>query len=62
MWALIFIFYYDAAPYVEEVSKHADMVECFYAREKLSEDIGRGNGYFNGGQQALCVNLGDEKV
>ena len=55
MWVLVFIYLYDTVPYVEKVSGHESMVECFYAREALSEDVGKGGGYFNPGQQALCL-------
>ena len=59
MWALVFIYFYDASPYVELVSYHADITECFFAREDLSEEVGRGMGYFNAGQQALCINMNE---
>lgn len=59
MWVLVFIYFYDTIPYVEAVSKHDSMTECFHARELLSEDAGKGGGYFNPGQQALCINMGE---
>ena len=59
MWALVFIYFYDASPYVELVTYHNDMTECFYAREALSEEVGKGNGYFNPGQQAICINMNE---
>jgi len=32
-----------------------DMYECFDARERLSETVGIGQGYFGPGQQAVCI-------
>jgi len=60
MWALVFVYFYDTVPYVEAVTVHTSMVECFYAREALSDEVGKGNGYFAAGQQALCINLGED--
>lgn len=62
MWVLVFIYFYDNIPFVEEVSKHESMTECFHARELLSEDVGKGGGYFNSGEQALCINIGENDV
>ena len=33
----------------------ADMNECFEARDMLSYQVGKGNGYFFPGSQAVCV-------
>jgi hypothetical protein len=33
------------------------MENCFLAREALSVDVGKGNGYFKDGQQALCIKM-----
>ena len=57
MWVLIFVYFYDATPYVEKVSQHKDMTTCFYAREKLSEEVGNSLGYFKLGQQAMCIRM-----
>tara|TARA_X000001036_G_scaffold102743_1_gene96002 strand:- start:278 stop:466 length:189 start_codon:yes stop_codon:yes gene_type:complete len=62
MWVLVFVYFYDATPYVEKVSQHRDMNECFYAREALSEEVGRGNGYFLPEQQAICINMNETKL
>jgi hypothetical protein len=35
------------------------MTECFQAREALSEEVGKGSGYFKAGQQALCIGMAD---
>ncbi len=60
MWALVFIYFYDTVPYVEAVTVHTSMTECFQSREALSADVGKGNGYFKAGQQALCINLNED--
>ena len=62
MWVLVFVYFYDATPYVEKVSQHRDMNECFYAREALSEEVGKGNGYFLPEQQAICINMNETKL
>jgi hypothetical protein len=62
MWALVFIYFYDTIPYAELVTKHDTMTECFYAREALSDDVGKGGGYFKSGQQALCINLTERSI
>jgi hypothetical protein len=59
MWALVFIYFYDTMPYVELVTTHSTMTECFYAREALADEVGKGDGYFKAGQQALCVSVGE---
>ena len=60
MWTLVFIYLYDAIPYAETVTIHDTMTECFQAREKLSEEVGKVNGYFDVGQQAICINMNPE--
>lgn len=60
MWALVFIYFYDASPYVELVTYHEDMIECFFAREALAEEVGKGAGYFQPGQQAICINMNEK--
>ena len=57
MWALVFIYFYDTIPYAEYVTSHPTMTECFQAREALSNEVGKGAGYFKSGQQALCIQL-----
>jgi hypothetical protein len=59
MWILVFIYFYDAIPYVEKVSIHGNMVECFQAREALAAEVGKGGGYFKASQQAICINMTD---
>ena len=59
MWILVFIYFYDTFPFAEKVTVHPTMTECFQAREALSEEVGKVGGYFNAGQQALCINIKD---
>ena len=59
MWVLVFIYFYDAMPYVEAVTAHETMTECFYAREALANEVGKGDGYFKAGQQAICINMNE---
>ena len=62
MWVLVFIYFYETIPYVEKVSVHANITECFFAREALSGEVGKGGGYFNLEQQAMCIQVtSDEK-
>jgi hypothetical protein len=62
MWALLFIYFYDATPYVEPVTLHLTMTECFHAREALADEVGKGAGYFKAGQQAICINLNESDI
>ena len=55
MWILLFVYMYEAKPYVEEHSKHSTMVKCFQAREALGKELTNRYGYFDPGQQAICV-------
>tara|TARA_Y100000389_G_scaffold196198_1_gene228743 strand:- start:947 stop:1123 length:177 start_codon:yes stop_codon:yes gene_type:complete len=57
MWVLVFVYFYDTIPYVEKVTKHSSMVECFEARDELSAEVGMGAGYFKAGQQAICIGM-----
>lgn len=60
MWVLVFIYFYDMNPYIEAVTAHTTMTECFRAREALAAEVGHGAGYFKAGQQALCINLSEK--
>jgi len=33
------------------------MTECFEGRDALAADVGKGDGYFKAGQQAICINM-----
>ena len=62
MWVLVFIYFYETVPYVEKVTVADTMINCFKARDALSQQVGRGNGYFIPGQQAVCIPHTDEPV
>jgi hypothetical protein len=55
VWVLVFIYFYETVPYVEKVTVADTMVNCFKARDALSAQIGKGNGYFEPQQQAVCI-------
>ena len=55
MWILVFIYFYETMPYVEKVTVADTMENCFLARDALSMEVGKGDGYFKAGQQAICV-------
>jgi len=57
MWVLVFIYFHETMPYVEKVTVADTMENCFRARDALSADVGKGNGYFLEGQQAICINM-----
>ena len=59
MWTLVFIYFFEVTPYVELVSTHTSMTECFQARESLSEEVGKGIVYFKAEQQAICINMNE---
>ena len=59
MWTLVFIYFFEVTPYVELVSTHTSMTECFQARESLSKEVGKGTGYFKAEQQAICINMNE---
>ena len=57
MWILVFIYFYDTMPYVEKVTVADTMENCFRARHALSMEVGKGDGHFKAGQQAICINM-----
>ena len=61
MWALVFIYFYDRTPYIEPITLHTNMIECFHAREALASEVGKANGHFKAGQQEICINLIDDE-
>ena len=38
------------------------MQDCFSARDSLSNTVGKGSGYFNLGQQAICIRTEDKQL
>jgi hypothetical protein len=59
MWTLVFVFFFEVTPYVELVSTHTSMTDCFHARETLASEVGKANGYFKAEQQAICINMNE---
>lgn len=59
MWTLVFVYFFEVTPYVDLVSTHTSMADCFQAREALSESHGKGVGYFKPEQQAICINMNE---
>ena len=57
MWILVFIYFYDTIPYAEAYDIYTSMTECFEGRDVLAADVGKGDGYFKAGQQAICINM-----
>jgi len=56
MWILVYIVIQAGQVTSTTVDlPFADMNECFEARDMLSYQIGRGNGYFFPGSQAICI-------
>ena len=68
MWVLVFINIMVNAssgynePVIEGWYEYKTMEECFYAREALADEVGKGNGYFKPGQQALCINMNESDI
>lgn len=54
-WVLVYITISGGVAHAETVDYYDDMFSCFRARGALSEDVGRGNGHFNPGSQAICI-------
>ena len=61
MYVLIFILFNGTAQ-AETVSYHPTIFECFQAREVLSNKVGKGNGHYNDGTQALCLKIPAENT
>lgn len=56
MWILVYIMINAGEVHSVRVGEpYTTMTECFYARETLSETVGKGNGYFYTNSQAVCV-------
>ena len=59
MWILVYI-WIEGSPAqldVAQVEEPMTMSECFKARDSLSAHLGRGNGSFDPGSQAVCIQL-----
>ena len=55
MWTLVFIVFIGGELESTVVDTYETMYECFAEREALSLEVGKGNGYFKPGSQAICV-------
>ena len=62
MWTLVFIVFIGGKLESKVKGTYTTMYECFDAREALSYEVGKGNGYFNPGSQAVCVYREDISV
>ena len=60
-WMLIYIVVKAGVPYAVNSQgpyKTFDkMNQCFMARDRLSETVGVGNGYFGPNKQAVCIQV-----
>lgn len=55
-WVLVYIsLTFHGHPIAKEIGRYDSMIDCFYAREQLAQDVGGSNGYFPNGEQAVCV-------
>ena len=63
MWVLVFIWFDGIDPVSKRIGEpYDDMVECFYAREKLALDLGSVNGFYPKGTNALCISMPEENA
>lgn len=59
-WVLVLItLTFHGHPIATEEGRYNNMTDCFYAREKLSLDVGAdpGTGHFPKGMQGVCISL-----
>jgi hypothetical protein len=56
-WLLVFMTYWDGQIMTVGNGVFNTMTECFYAREKLSYEVGLGDGYFPANMQAICMKI-----
>ena len=62
MWTLVFIVFIGGELESTVKGTYESMYECFNAREALSFEVGKGDGYFNPGSQAVCIYREDISV
>jgi hypothetical protein len=55
MWTLVFIVFIGGKLESTVKGTYTTMYECFNEREILSIQIGKGDGYFKPGSQAVCI-------
>ena len=55
MWTLVYIVFIGGVLESTVKETYESMYDCFNAREALSFEVGKGDGYFNPGSQAVCI-------
>ena len=55
MWTLVYIVFIGGVLESTVVDTYETMYECFTNREALSYEVGKSDGYFKSGSQAVCV-------
>ena len=55
LWTLVFIYLYAGEPFSVKYDAYDNMTDCFFAREKLGEELSGRSGYFLEGSQAVCI-------
>lgn len=56
-WLLVFMTYWDGQIMIVSDGMYDNMMDCFFAREELSEEVGGSNGYFPINMQAICMRV-----
>jgi hypothetical protein len=59
MWVLVYITLEAGLVFSTIVDLPGTMDECFRMRDMLSEQVGKGGGYFNLSTQAICVQINE---
>ena len=63
MWILVYIVIQGGEVFSTSVDlPFLDMSECFKARDMLSHQVGKDNGYFLPGSQAVCVYTSEDEA
>jgi len=56
-WLLVFMTYWDGQIMTVGNGVFETHIDCFAEREKLSSEVGMGNGYFPVNMQAICMRI-----
>jgi len=59
MWYLVYIWIEAGLAFSTVVDLPETMDECFRMRDMLSEQVGKGDGYFNLSTQAICIQINE---
>ena len=62
MWYLVYIWIEAGVSFSTVVDLPGTMEECFRARDMLSEQVGKGGGYFNLSSQAICIQINEVDI